>query len=183
MLTITCSVTLIQRSKTDLSAVVKHKLGAFAQHHPPQPHRLHTQSRRNFNKRMQLLTVIRPPRQFRVARRCSPSACRTDYPYQLLHQRQFRNLALHAIQAVQPTRHQPPQRPLRIRCAHRPRRLLRRGIRNKILDTNPSSACLQPPCRACQVSPEASRTHLTHRIKSANRSLSVYGRLRRLSTR
>jgi hypothetical protein len=108
MLTITCSVTLTQRSKTDLSAVVKHKLGAFVQHRPPQPHRPHIQSNQNFNKQMQLLTVIRPPHQFRVARRCSPSACRTDYPCQLLHQRRLRNLALHAIQAVQPTRHQPP---------------------------------------------------------------------------
>jgi hypothetical protein len=165
-----CSVTLTPRSKMVLSAVVKHKRGASARHHLLQPHHLHTQSNRNFNKPMQLLTVIQPPHLYRVASRCSPSVCRTGCPCTLPHRRRLRNSAHHVIQAVQPTRRQHQQRPRCIRCEHRLRRLSLKRIWSKPLGMSQSLACLQLHYSACRISRGTSPTQRIFRIKSANRS-------------
>jgi hypothetical protein len=177
MLTIICSVTLTPRSKTVLSAVAKHKLGAFVQHHPLRPHRLRIQSNRNFNQRMQHLTVIPPPPQSRVA--CSLSVCRTGYPYQPQRRRRRRNLALHVIPATQPILRQPQQHLQCTRCEHRRRRPSQKRIWSRLLDTSPSSVCLQLHYRACQVSLVASPTRLICRIKLVNQSSWVYEQLQR----
>ena len=178
MLTITCSVTLILRLKTALSAVVKHKLGVFVQHHLLQAHRLRTQSNRNFNQRMQHLTVIPPPHQFRVA--CSLSVCRMGCPYQPQRRRRRRNLALQAIPTTQPTRRQPQQHLQCTHYEHRPQRPLLKRMWSSQLDTSPSLVCLQLHYRACQVSLVANPTHLICRIKLANQSSWVYEQLQRL---
>jgi hypothetical protein len=170
MLTITCSVTLTPRSKTALSAVVKRRRGASVRYHLLQPRRRHTQSNRNFNRPMQLLTVIQPPHLYRVASRCSPSVYRTDRPCTLPHRRRLRNSASHVIQAVQPTRRQHQQRPRCIRCEHRLRRLSLKCIWSKPLDTSQSLACLQLHYSACRISRRTSPTQRISRIKSANRS-------------
>lgn len=73
------SATHTQKSKMALNGAVKPRPDGCAQRHLPLPHRPRTQSSRN-SRRTRLPTGIPPPRLYRAARRCRPSACRTRPP-------------------------------------------------------------------------------------------------------